>query len=149
MSKKVFIGGPISHLMSENGFDASFMEMHEMVIHILEKLGYQILSAHIVEEYGKKKIEPDEVIVNRDLVWIEEADLCVFLLPTKGNKPIRTDGTFIELGYAASMCGRNICFWDSSNATAYSPMFRGMTYKNVILHDINKIREVLNSLEYK
>lgn len=147
MSKKIFIGGPISHLMSEHGFDAGFMKMHEMVIEMLEKSGYQILSAHLVEKYGKNKIEPDEVIVSRDLAWIEEADLCVFLLPTKEDEPIRTDGTFIELGYAASKCGRNICFWDSSNATAYSPMFRGMTYINVKLYDINRIEEVLDSIE--
>lgn len=147
MSKKVFIGGPISHLMSEHGFDASFMKMHKMVIDIFEKKRYQILSAHIVEKYGKNKIEPDEVIVSRDFAWIEDADLCVFLLPTKENKSIRTDGTFIELGYAVCNCDRNICFWDSTNSTAYSPMFRGMTYKNVQFHDINKIREVLENIE--
>lgn len=92
MSKKVFIGGPISHLTGENGFDANFKEMHENVISILEQSGYQVLSAHIVEEYGKNKIEPDEVIVSRDLAWIADADLCGwsffvgFLQRVKGGK---------------------------------------------------------------
>lgn len=147
MSKKAFIGGPISHLMSECGFDENFIKIHTMVIRKLEQLGYQALSAHIVEEYGKNKTEPDEIIVNRDLNWIEEADLCVFLLPTKEYEAIRTDGTFIELGYAVSKCSSIICFWDSGNANLYSPMFRGMTTKNVKLYDIGKIREVLENVE--
>lgn len=147
MSKKVFIGGPISHLMSKQGFDENFMNIHTMVIHILEELGYGIMSAHIVEGYGKNKIEPDEVIVRRDLTWIEAADICIFLLPAKEYEVIRTDGTFIELGYAASKCSNNICFWDSIYANLYSPMFRGMTYKDVKFHDISKIREVLENLE--
>lgn len=147
MSKKVFIGGPISHLTNEDGFDESFFKIHTMVIQILQRAGYQILSAHVVEEYGKNKIEPDEVIVNRDLNWIEDADLCVFLLPASDDEAIRTDGTFIELGYATAKCSKNICFWDSNKAIFYSPMFRGMTTKNVKIYDIENIKEVLENIE--
>ena len=147
MSRKVFIGGPISHLMRENGFDESFIGMHKMVIKRFEQLGYQTLSAHIVEGYGKNKIDPDDLIVNRDLNWIDEADVCIFLLPSEDDHSIRTDGTYIELGYASSKCRDIYCFWDSANAHFYSPMFRGMFDRNVKLYDISRIREVLESFE--
>ena len=145
MSKKVFIGGPISHLIDNHRFDENFKTIHKESVDILKKRGYTIMSAHIIEAFGENKIEPDEVIVRRDLEWIEEADICIFLFPTKDEIPIRTDGTFIELGYAISRCKENMCFWNSSKAMEYSPMFRGLTYKNVKLYDIGKIKEVLSS----
>lgn len=147
MSKKVFIGGPITHLMSEKGFDFDFKKMHERIVEILSKKGYLILSAHIVEKFGENKIEPDEVIVDRDLSWIDDADLCIFLLPTDECEPVRTDGTFIEIGYAAAKCDRNIAFWDLKSKAGYSPMFRGMTDKNMQMYDLGEIEEVLNNLE--
>ena len=147
MSKKVFIGGPISHLMRKDGFDEGFIEMHKTIIKRFEQAGYQVLSAHIVEGYGKNKIDPDELIVNRDLNWIDEADVCVFLFPSEADKSIRTDGTYIELGYASSVCRHICCFWDSANAQFYSPMFRGMVERNVKLYDISMMWEVLDSFE--
>ena len=147
MNKKAFIGGPISHLMSGSGFREEFVTIHKMVMQILRQAGYQILSAHIAEDYGKKKIEPDEVIAERDLTWIDEADVCVFLLPVRSNEAIRTVGTYIEIGYASSKCSNVLCFWDSSNPEFYSPMFRGMTTKNVKIYDISKIREALTDFE--
>lgn len=147
MSKKAFIGGPISHLLSKYGFDEDFVRIHIMVMEILEQADYQIFSAHLVENYGNEKIEPDEVIVDRDLRWIDEADLCIFLLPTRSDEAIRTDGTYIELGYASAKCSNIVCFWDSSNPDYYSPMYRGMTIEKVKMYDINKIKEVLLNIE--
>lgn len=146
MSKTVFVGGPISNLKTVNGLD-DFIKIHLRIINELSQMGFQVFSAHIVEEYGKNKIEPDEVIVDRDLGWIDEADVCIFLFPAYDYQSIRTDGTYIELGYAASKCNHIICFWDSDNPTAYSPMFRGMTNKNIEMHNFDEIREVLNNLE--
>lgn len=147
MNKKAFIGGPISHLMCEKGFTENFVKNHMLIMQILQEVGYQILSAHVIEDYGKEKIEPDEVIVDRDLKWINEADVCVFLLPVRFNEAIRTDGTYIELGYASAKCRNIICFWDSNNPNCYSPMYRGMTIEKVKMYDINKIKEVLLNIE--
>lgn len=147
MSKKVFVGGPISNLIAENGFDEDFFCIHTKIINALSKLGFQVFSAHVVEEYGRNKIEPDNIIVERDLGWIDEADACIFLFPSYQHQSIRTDGTYIELGYATSRSKRVICFWDSNSTTAYSPMFRGMTNKNVEMFDFNKIEEALDNLE--
>lgn len=148
MSKKVFVGGPISNLIKDNGFDEDFLSIHSIVINELLRFGFQVFSAHVVEEYGKNKIEPDDVIVERDLGWIDDADVCIFLFPSCKHQSIRTDGTYIELGYATSKCSHIICFWDSDKATTYSPMFRGMTNKNVEMYNFDKIREVLGNLEY-
>ena len=147
MNKKVFVGGPISNLIKDNGFDEEFFSIHTRIINELSQLGFQVFSAHVVEEYGRNKIEPDNIIVERDLGWIDEADVCIFLFPSYQHQSIRTDGTYIELGYATSRCSRIICFWDSDNTTAYSPMFRGMTSRKVEMFDFNKIREVLGNLE--
>lgn len=147
MNKKVFVGGPISHLMRENGFDEEFVKIHSWVINELSRLGYQVLSAHVVEQYGKNKVDPDKAIVNRDLHWIDEADACIFLFPSKDCQSVRTDGTYIELGYATSKCSHVWCFWDSANAHVYSPMFRGMTSRDINLCDFSMIKEVLKKLE--
>ncbi|WP_303022008.1 hypothetical protein [uncultured Ruminococcus sp.] len=56
MSKKVFVGGPISNLIAENGFDEDFFCIHTKIINALSKLGFQVFSAHVVEEYGRNKI---------------------------------------------------------------------------------------------
>ncbi len=56
MNKKVFIGCSISHLMCEKGFTENFVKNHMLIMQILQEVGYQILSAHVSEDYGKKKI---------------------------------------------------------------------------------------------
>lgn len=129
-----------------NGLE-DFIKIHSFIINELSRQGFQVFSAHIVEKYGRNKIEPDDVIVNRDLGWIDEADVCIFLFPAYDCQSIRTDGTYIELGYATSKCNHIICFWDSNNPIAYSPMFRGMTNKNIEMHNFDEIREVLIRFE--
>lgn len=146
MSKKFFVGGPISNLKEVNELE-DFIKIHSFIINELSRQGFQVFSAHIVEKYGRNKIEPDDVIVNRDLGWIDEADVCIFLFPAYDCQSIRTDGTYIELGYATSKCNHIICFWDSNNPIAYSPMFRGMTNKNIEMHNFDEIREVLIRFE--
>ena len=148
MQKIVFIGGPITGLTVNKEFDASFKELLLSAIGIFEKNGYYVRSAHVEERFGQGRIDTDNNIVKRDTNWIDEADICIFLFPVdKKGIPVRTDGTCIELGYAACKSKRNIIFWSVKDKLKYSPMFRGMKEKNVEFYDISQIKDVLENIE--
>ena len=148
LHKVVFIGGPITNLTIGMDFDPSFKELLLSVINIFQEKGYAVKSAHVEEKFGQSRLETDDIIVKRDTQWIDEADICVFLFPTDGaGMPVRTDGTYIELGYAACKAKKNIVFWSMNHKNNYSPMFRGMTEKNVRFYDISQIKEVLKNIE--
>lgn len=134
-------------MIHDEKFDSYFKETILNVKKIMENKGYLVLSAHIVENFGKNKMETNKTIVKRDLEWIDQSDICIFLFPTSSDgNPVRTDGTFIELGYAASKKNNILAFWNESCKKNYSPMFKGMLEKNIHMFDISQVKEVIEKI---
>jgi nucleoside 2-deoxyribosyltransferase len=64
----------------------------------------------------------------------------------KRDKSYRTDGTYIELGYAMSMEKEIIVFWDSMNLNAYSAMLKGTDSRGLKFYDIEDIETIIEVL---
>lgn len=146
-SRKFFIGGPITNMFKDDVFDQRFKKLLLSLFDIIKTKGNIVFSAHLTEHFEKKVKETDKEIVKRDLNWIDQADICFFLFPTdvEGNA-IRTDGTFIELGYACARKKVIYVFWNDKVSSGYSPMFRGMTEKSLNFYNISKVKEVIESI---
>lgn len=148
VEKSFFIGGPITNINTCNKRGETLEELIKSCVSTIESKGHNVFSAHIIEDFGRNKLECDETITRRDLGWIESADSCIFVFPLDcDNVPIRTDGTYIELGYAISRNKDIIVFWDEMCKEEYSPMFRGLSYKKIKFMDISMMKKVIDAVE--
>lgn len=98
----VFLGGPITHLARKGSPNGQYQDIFSQVFSVLSELAH-VKSAHIEEDFGNIVFTPTE-IARRDLQWIDRSHILLFIFPNclETALPLRTDGTFIELGYAAT-----------------------------------------------
>ena len=98
----MFLGGPITHLVQKGSPNNQYKNLFLEVFSELSKHAH-VNSAHIEEDFGNNIFTPTE-IAQRDLKWIDKAHILLFVFPRclETELPLRTDGTFIELGYAAA-----------------------------------------------
>ncbi len=91
---KIFIGAPIGGSAPEG-----FMELMRRTIEGFENEGVTVYCEHklILEERGGGR--PGE-IMSRNLRWLNDCHLALFILPMAFGGPMRSDGMFIELGWA-------------------------------------------------
>lgn len=101
---KIMVCGAFSSLMSAKAaggyeFSRPLRERYLDVLALLERNGFETLSAHRADGFG----ETDwiENFVERDLAWVESCDAQLVMLPAgEGGEACRSDGTMIEMGYA-------------------------------------------------
>jgi nucleoside 2-deoxyribosyltransferase len=98
----LFLGGPITHLKQHRRMYNHCRRLFEHVVEQLTRDAH-VKCAHIHEDFGRLAFSPAE-IAERDFRWMDDAHVLVFVLPDFPNmpSPLRTDGTFIELGYAVA-----------------------------------------------
>lgn len=102
----VFVGGPIQYALGPNGeFDARLREIQDTVITILQDAGFRLLSAHRFEMFGEMDtVGREHEVCARDFTWMRQCDIFVAVLPCDHvGTPVRTDGTCVELGWAAAL----------------------------------------------
>lgn len=100
----VFVCGPFTNALEGpeeqprlHGDLAAFLDLiHETI----EQKRLKVASAHREELAGPHELTP-EVIAKRDLDWMKDCTAAVIVLGTPSRPFWRTDGTFIELGWAA------------------------------------------------
>lgn len=124
--KSVFICGPIIHMFRNGNFDTRMKHMLERVISVFNAKGWIVFSAHKAERFEHNiNIAPEEIRV-RDFGWIDAADLVVFFFPTGADGlAVRTDGSFMELGYAISSKKEIVIFTEKEKLILQSLLFRG------------------------
>ena len=73
--------------------------------------------------------------------WIEDADICVFIFPFDVNNKYfyRSDGMFVEIGYAVARQKKILLFTDIEKFALLSPMIRGLVCKNVYYESIHNL----------
>ena len=115
-------------------------QLLENVIGTLENHGYEVLSAHRREKWGKEWWPADEC-TKLDYKWVEKSDLVVALPgdPASG-------GTHIELGWRTAH-GRNLAVL-LENDGKYSPLVHGLgaAFENVDYIPYGNQVECLKSL---
>lgn len=145
--KKVFLGGPITHYLKDNIFDCKGEKIFRQAAYLLQSCGFEVFSAHLLEDFGRVAKEKDDVLTKRDLSWIDMSDICVFIFPVQNDGlPIRTDGTYIELGYSVASKKNILIFWEPNAYQYYSPMLRGVSELGATFHLLNEMKEVLINL---
>lgn len=123
----IFVGGPIQYASRDEGFDLSLQKLIVSVIGILENAAFRVLSAHLSEQFGAAEgpFLPQEV-TRRDYNWMQECDLYIAILPVRNSVPYRTDGTHIELGWAAALKRPVAIIGASPLGEEYSHLVRGL-----------------------
>jgi hypothetical protein len=125
---KVFLGGPIHHARDENGcFDSRLKGLILCLVQVLERAGYEVLSAHVAEDFGNLPPPSSEELVLRDYGWLQLCDVYAALL-VRGNSGeyIRSDGTHIEIGWASSMGKPIVIIGDDVPSDEHSHLLRGL-----------------------
>ncbi len=133
---KVFVGGPIQHAVTSHGFKSDVQHLIENSISTLMADGHTILSAHVAEQFGvlTETFTPKS-IWQRDRNWMGECDLFVAVLPSDGTGALlRTDGAFIELGWASALKKPIIVMTERFDGIIASDLFRGMVTNGVAQH---------------
>jgi len=102
---RVFLGGPIQSLTGDPVLLKSTKTAVERVIEQFNDSGFEVLSAHVVEQFGSKTHEWTPLsVTKRDINWMRECDIFIALLPSNADGGLaRTDGTHIELGWASAL----------------------------------------------
>ena len=130
---KVFVGGPILYAMqNEVEFNQRLKDTILLVIGKLTDMGCQVYSAHVAEKFGidTKQFTP-EAIYERDFGWMQGCDVFVPVLLSEGaGRPIRTDGTFIEIGWASALGKPVLALLEIaepiSGQSGFSDLFKGL-----------------------
>ncbi len=104
---KVMVTGPFSTALAteaDGGFKFSMPLRKKImaVLAVLERAGFEVLSAHVSDHFGELKWTDE--FCERDLHWVSQCDAQVVLLPASDSgESLRSDGTMIELGYAQAL----------------------------------------------
>jgi len=103
--KTILIGGPIQSAIDDAGnFDDNLKTAIMLITNAFIDAGFNVLSAHIVEQFGKNIPETSESIARRDYEWMARCDLYVAVFATNAQGEfIRSDGTHIEIGWACAL----------------------------------------------
>ena len=147
--KTIFVGGPLTSLMQDSS-NTKYKALFENVVFEVSK-HVAVHCAHIEEDFGQILFSPTD-IASRDLRWIRDSDLLVFIFPICNDTslPLRTDGTFIELGYAIAHKKEAMIFMP--NHTHHSLLTQGvleqMKWKHYSIVDpqyiINAVSSTIN-----
>jgi nucleoside 2-deoxyribosyltransferase len=123
---KLFVCGPITHALRADGFDPEVRSLVETVTHALSTRGYHLLSAHHLENFGASIPADAREVFVRDWQLAQQADAMIFLFPSDDEgRLIRTDGTFMELGWASAL-GKPLFVLADPDSTGRSYLFDGL-----------------------
>ena len=121
--------GTVSGMRIYFGFtmagDRSSLEAARRMVAVLEQMGHEVLTRHLVEEGAlemDRRITPQEVY-ERDMAWLAQADL--LLAEVSGS----SYGLGFEVGYVLGASTRRVAvFYHSDRAQSISRMITGCTH---------------------
>lgn len=150
MSMTVFVCGPITNACHTEGFDPRVKTIVESLVQALVDAGIETWSAHRLESYGKEIPEFPENVYTRDWCYASTCSALVAVLPTDSTGALyRTDGTFIELGWATALRKKLIIVTDPV-ATGRSYLLDGLVKASkavvVQINDPQRNQKVLHLL---
>ncbi len=125
-SRVIFLSGPISNALSGERFDPTVRAVLEEVARGLECDGFQILSAHREEIWGRAIPDTPEHVFRRDWHFAQACDATVVVLPADEHGQLyRSDGAFIEIGWAVAL-GKPLFVVTDRSASGSSYLFDGL-----------------------
>lgn len=140
----VFVGGPIQYALQENGFDRTLKDNIISIFQILKDVKCTILSAYDEENFGSV-IPPADEACDKDFSWMKACDLYLAILPGINNSHYRSDGTYIELGWASALNKPIIILCDLEHFDRMSLLLQGLKQiSDVVYKDLKEV--ILNPL---
>jgi nucleoside 2-deoxyribosyltransferase len=124
----VLVGGPIQYAIGADGnFDQGLESAVRAITATLESNGLRVLSAHLVEGFGNEDLAgKSQEVATRDYGWVLTCDVFVAVLPAaEGGRPYRSDGTCVEIGWAAAHKKPVVLVLDSE--AEYSHLVQGLS----------------------
>lgn len=119
----VFVCGPLTAATKGQKVDPKVRRFLELIYRALDEAEMQVRAAHPEEGWGQDEPAPD-VVAKRDWDWMSTCQATVIVLGTPEQPVWRTDGTFIELGWATALDKPRVLVGDPQ---AYrSPLVRGV-----------------------
>ena len=141
--KSIFLGGPIQYAIQEDGsFNEGIKSMLNHIISNINKSGNKVFSAHIAEDFGASTHNQScEEICLRDYNWMKSCNVYIAILPhDNSNNYVRSDGTYVEIGWASALNKPIIFISDKSMINKLSMLVSGLHAINAVQYlDINKV----------
>jgi nucleoside 2-deoxyribosyltransferase len=106
----------MQHAVDDDGFDPRLRHLLSSVIKVLESNNISVFSAHMAENFGGHDASGQAgAVAQRDFRWMLECDVYLAVLPAgTDNASYRSDGTYVELGWASAL-GKPILLATSSS----------------------------------
>ena len=121
-----------------NRHDFELQKTLENIQEILENNGYEIRSAHVREDWGRKLMKPDD-FVPLDFKWVNESDLVVAYIDGSSS------GLYTEIGWASAW-NKTILFY--KEGTYLSPLVEGLnTITSVQIMSFRDDKDLTDNLE--
>lgn len=125
--KSIFVGGPFLHAYGPNGIvEGPLRSFIELVTDTFALGNYHVLSAHRTERFGELGMPSVEEITRRDFQWTKDCDVYVAILPCVDGKPMRTDGTHMELAWVVAMQKPVVIIGQINPPGDYTPIVLGL-----------------------
>ena len=97
----VAVIGPLTCGLGDGCRGAGLRHLLETLIEALETAGFRVSSAHRSEDWGSlTELFSADAIARRDFGWLDGCSAVIAVLSTSEQAMFRSDGTFLELGYA-------------------------------------------------
>jgi nucleoside 2-deoxyribosyltransferase len=122
------VGGPIQYALDAAGnFDRTLETVVRAITTSVAADGLRVLSAHLTEGFGEEDVRGKSLeVARRDYNWMSDCDVFVAVLPAGADgRPYRSDGTCVEIGWAAAL-GRPVVLVVDARAE-YSHLVQGLS----------------------
>ena len=124
---RILLGGPIKAYFESSGFNSVARTRYEKLIALLRSAGATVYSAPEAEKFDYA-VETPATVTQRDFDWCRSADVYLALWPPgPDSRPIPSQGTAIEIGWATLLRCPIVFLWDEVHADEYSHLVRGLS----------------------
>ena len=144
---KIFLGGPIQYAFDEN--DRFYDDLKVDIIYYIKYLEERknvVFSAHIDEKFKKEEgVTNIDLIYARDYNWMLECDVYIAVINSLNDTIMRSDGTFIEIGWAMALHKPIILIVEEKSAKHLSDLVKSMV-KNELIRLLFRKDEVIEDV---
>ncbi len=118
--------------------DRSSIEGAKSIVSLLESLGHEVLTKHLVREdaFDVDSLVPPQEIYHRDMKWLQQCD--VFIAEVSGS----SFGIGYEAAYALATGKKAMLFYHKDKQKKISRLIQGNTHPNCTTVPYSKIEEV-------
>ncbi|MBI4170211.1 MAG: nucleoside 2-deoxyribosyltransferase [Candidatus Aenigmarchaeota archaeon] len=118
--------------------DRAFLEHAKKIVALLESLGHEVLSRHVILEnvYQIDRAIPAEEVFSRDIKWVTQCDM---LIAEVSNASF---GVGYEAAWALSLGKKVLLFYAKSSDRKISLLAKGNTHPNCTVVSYSSMEDI-------